>query len=213
MREALQKELGSRNIQDLSQEERRKIFSKMREKLQPSGREPGAGGPGESGGARPGSRPQGETGGRTSTGRLPGGTGLPTAGLGGAMQFSEKELAEAKLPPPPEEDSQLEVLLRPGLLADVEIIVEKIPNAIYIPTQAVFDKDGRPVVFVKSGRRFEERYVKLLKQSESTMVVSEGLRPGELVALSDPSAREKKEEQESGTGANPMGAAPAGGGT
>ena len=131
------------------------------------------------------------------------------------MQFSEKEMAEAKLPPPPEEDSQLEVLLRPGLLADVEIIVEKILNAIYIPTQAVFEKDGRPVVFVKSGRRFEARYVKLLKQSESTMVVSEGLRPGELVALSDPSAREreKKKEQESGTGANPMGAAPAGGGT
>ena len=57
-----------------------------------------------------------------------------------------------------EEDSQLDVLLRPGLLADVEIIVEKIPNAIHVPAQAVFEKDGKQIVYVrKTDRRFEER--------------------------------------------------------
>jgi HlyD family secretion protein len=124
---------------------------------------------------------------------------------------TEKELAEAKLPPPPEED-QMEVLLRPGLLADVEITVEKIPNAIYIPAQAVFQKDNKPVVYVRTSSGFEERSVKLLKQSESTMVISEGLKPGESVALSDPTAsRSEKREEKPGGGASPMGPSGAGG--
>ena len=61
---------------------------------------------------------------------------------------------------------QLEVLLRPGLLADVEIIVEKIPNAINVPTQAVFEKDGKQIVYVQRqglGRARDQ----LVKRSES----------------------------------------------
>ena len=65
---------------------------------------------------------------------------------------SATRIWKAKLPPAPEEDSQFDVLLRPGLLADVEIIVDKIPNAISIPTQAVFEKDGKLVAYVKKGK-------------------------------------------------------------
>lgn len=199
MREALQKALGGRNIQDVSQEERQRLFAKLRETMRPAGAKPGEGdrdAPRGGPGMPPAAGPE------------------PRLGFfgGGGSGFSEKELAEAKLPLPPEEDSQMEVLLRPGLLADVEITVERIPDAIYIPTQAVFEKDGKPIVYVKSGERFEERSVKLYKRSEATMVVSEGLRPGELVALADPYAgkSDKKREQPGGS-ASPMGAAPTGG--
>ncbi|MCL6506427.1 MAG: hypothetical protein K6T59_05340, partial [Bryobacteraceae bacterium] len=108
---------------------------------------------------------------------------------------------------PPAEDSQLEVLLRPGLLADVEIIVERIPNAIHVPAQAVFEKEGKPVVYVKVGERFEPRFVKLSKRSESAVVIAEGLKPGEIIALADPFARpgQKKEEKPSQGGGPPMG--------
>ena len=41
--------------------------------------------------------------------------------------FTEDDRKAAKLPLPPEQDSQVQVLLRPGLLADVEIQVEKLP--------------------------------------------------------------------------------------
>ena len=110
---------------------------------------------------------------------------------------TEEERARAQLPPPPEEDSQLQVLLRPGLLADVEITVEKIPNAIHIPAQAIFEKDGKPTVWVERGRRFEQRTVKLARRSESTMVIADGLKPGEVIALSDPTAKpsDKKGEK------------------
>ena len=141
----------------------------------------------------------------------PGPGGPQMMGLAGAKQFSEKDLENAKLPPPPEEDSQFEVLLRPGLLADVEIIVDKIPNAIHIPTQAVFEKDGKLVAFVKNGNRFEERFFTPLKRSESTMVIAKGLQPGELVALSDPTAKKDSKEKKNKSG-GAMGALPGGGG-
>ena len=122
---------------------------------------------------------------------------------------TEEERARAKLPPAPEEDSQLQVLLRPGLLADVEITIEKITNAIHIPAQAIFEKDGQPAVWVQSGRQFQKRNVKLAKRSESIMVIAEGLKPGDVIALADPTVKpgEKKGAQK---GAMP--AVPAGGG-
>ncbi|HXI39007.1 MAG TPA: HlyD family efflux transporter periplasmic adaptor subunit [Bryobacteraceae bacterium] len=124
---------------------------------------------------------------------------------------TEEERERAQLPTPPEEDSQLQVLLRPGLLADVEITVERIPNAIHIPAQAIFEKNGKPAVWVESGRRFEQRVVKLARRSESTMVISEGLKPGDVIALSDPTAKpsDKKGEKKAGAGMPGM---PSGGG-
>ncbi len=204
MREAFQKMLGGRNPQDLSPEERQKMFEQMR--TMRGGAASGQGRPAGEGGAR-GERPAGSPpalgftrgpggqGGRGEGGEGGGrggrggeaSQGMPM-GFGGAQQFSDKDLQNAKLPPPPQEDNELDVLLRPGLLADVEIIVEKIPNAIHIPVQAVFEKEGKPVVFVKHGNEFEERVVKPLKRSESTMVIAEGLMPGELLALADPTA-------------------------
>ncbi|MCX6622319.1 MAG: efflux RND transporter periplasmic adaptor subunit [Acidobacteria bacterium] len=123
-------------------------------------------------------------------------------------QYSDKDLANAKLPPAPEEDSSLEVLLRPGLLADVEIIVEKIPSAIHVPNQAVFEHDGKPIVYVKLHGRFEERPIRIFKRSESTTVVAGGLKEGELIALANPT--EKKTDKKGG-GSAPAGGFPGGG--
>ncbi|MCS7314407.1 MAG: efflux RND transporter periplasmic adaptor subunit [Bryobacterales bacterium] len=199
-RALLDKELGGRKLEELQPEERRKIMEKVRQAMGlPAGERRPREGP-EAGGG-----PRGERGG------VPGFPDLPAGfGLGSSQQFSEKDLESAKLPPPPEENSQLEVLLRPGLLADVEIIVEKIPNAIYVPVQAVFEKDGRPVVYVRRENTFEPRFIKPLKRSESVMVIAEGVQPGEVVALSDPTARAAEGKQQEKKGAK-SGALPVGG--
>jgi HlyD family secretion protein len=102
---------------------------------------------------------------------------------------TDEERARAKLPPPPEEDSQLNVLLRPGLLADVEIFVEKIPNAISVPNQAVLEKDGRQFVFVLEKGRFEPRFIKIARRSEAVTVIADNLKAGEVVSLGDPFAK------------------------
>ncbi len=123
----------------------------------------------------------------------------PGVTIGG---FTASDRENAKLPLSPEEDSQLSVLLRPGLLADVQIIVDKVPDAINIPNQALFEKDGRQYVYVQNlkDNRFEERTIKLAKRSESVMVIAEGLKPGEIVALGDPTAKKKdKNDKSSGS--------------
>jgi multidrug resistance efflux pump len=211
-REALQKELGDKSIRDLSPEERQKIFAKLQEKFKlPAMTRPQSGTPGEGGAVR---RAQpGEAGAATEGSGGPAGL-RPGFGMGAPGQFSKKDMDNAKLPPPPEEDSQLEVLLRPGLLADVEIIVEKIPNALHIPVQAVFDKEGKLLVYVKSGNTFEPREIKPLKRSESTMVIADGLKAGETIALADPTAKpgdKKKDDKKAGGAALPVGGGGAGG--
>ena len=231
-RDAFQKALKGRNPQDLTPEERQKMFSEVRDQLPASARtalgaSPGnrqggsaaTAGPaatpgsaatpasaGEQGGGREGRR----SGGRGGSG--PGGPGGPGDGgiprMGNGTPWSDAELANANLPPPPEEESQLDVLLRPGLLADVEIFVERIPNAIYVPVQAVFEREGKTLVYIRSGGRFEPRPVKLARRSESAMVIQEGLKPDEIVALSDPMAGQaqgKKKEGEKSGGGNALG--------
>ena len=133
------------------------------------------------------------------------GTGIG-AGYGG---FTQKELDTAQLPPPPEESAkQLDVLLRPGLLADVQIIVEKIPNAIYVPAQAIFEKEGKSVVYVKQANKFVPRQVKLLRRSESLMLIADGLKAGEEISMQDPDAKpttKKKGDSGGAAPAMPMG--------
>ena len=112
-----------------------------------------------------------------------------SANVGG---FTEEDRKKAELPLPPEQDSQVQVLLRPGLLADVEIQVEKLPDVIHVPAQAVFQKNGQYLVYVSKNGKFEPRQVQLVKQSESTMVIASGVTPGEVVALADPAPSPKK---------------------
>ncbi len=200
VQEAVQKVLGGKNPQSLTPDERAQLMPKIQAAIAEASKQGGASKPGAPGG---GPRVMGFAGG-------PGGPGGPR-GLGGGSQYSEQELANAKLPRPPEEDTQFDVLLRPGLLADVEIIVEKVPNAINVPMQAVFEKEGKPVVYVKNNGVFEPRIIKPFKRSETVMVIASGVKPGEVVALADPTAKksDKKDNKKSDGGA--MGALPGGG--
>ena len=161
-------------------------------------------------GAPGGARGEGRGGGRGDRGAGGGGGFGGMVGAGGSGQFSAKDLENAKLPPPPEETNSMDVLLRPGLLADVEIIVEKVPNAIYIPNQSLFEREGKPVVYVKRGDRFVPQAVEIAKRSEALTIISSGINPGDTIALADPFERpgdKKKSDDKKGSG-GPMGAMP-----
>jgi RND family efflux transporter MFP subunit len=76
--------------------------------------------------------------------------------------------------------------IRPGLSASARIAVEKIPDAILVPVAAVFEKDGRSVAYVMRGSGFEERVVRVGRRGRSELMITQGLQPGEKVALKDP---------------------------
>jgi hypothetical protein len=75
--------------------------------------------------------------------------------------------------------------LRPGQTAHIIIRGETLKDVLHLPRQAVFMRDGKPVVFVRTGRTFESKPVKI-KHSLESQVVVEGLPEGTEVALVDP---------------------------
>jgi HlyD family secretion protein len=88
--------------------------------------------------------------------------------------------------------------LRPGLTANIVIFGEKKKNVFYIPRQAVFMKDGKRIVYLKNGKGFEQRSIKIPYENESRAVV-EGLQAGNQVALLDPTVpRQTGESSASG---------------
>ncbi|MGC2184269.1 MAG: efflux RND transporter periplasmic adaptor subunit [Terriglobales bacterium] len=80
--------------------------------------------------------------------------------------------------------------LRPGLTAQIVILGDKKKDVLYVPRQALFMKNGKRIIYQKSGQGFEQREVKILCENESRAAV-EGLNPDEKVALLDPTAPKK----------------------
>jgi len=88
-------------------------------------------------------------------------------------------------------------MLRPGLTTQVRVTGEPIKAARYLPRQALFEQDGKPVVFIRQGRTFEPREVKVSHRTETHIVVT-NLPVGTEVALRNPLAEEKKAGSSSG---------------
>jgi RND family efflux transporter MFP subunit len=76
--------------------------------------------------------------------------------------------------------------LKPGMTAQVTVILNRIPNAISIPTQAVFARFGQMVAYVWTGKRYEERLIQVEKRSRERALISRGLAAGDHIALKEP---------------------------
>ena len=202
--------LKGRGPQELSNEERQKFRQIVQSAFQGGG--PGGGGRGGFGGPGGGGAPAGGGGfGAAGGGRGGGfGGGEPSGPTSSGSEFSAEQRKSAVLPRPPEEGSDVDILLRPGLLADAEVIVENIPDTLYIPFQAVFEDQAQPIVYVLEGGRLQARRVSLGKRSESQIAVTDGLQEGEMISLQAPGnaagAAPKAEKKSSGP------ALPSGGG-
>lgn len=80
--------------------------------------------------------------------------------------------------------------LRPGMSANARIAVERKPDTVLLPSQALFQKGGRTVVYVRGAWGFEERPVEIARRTPKQVAVARGLGPGERVALRDPTVKE-----------------------
>ena len=78
--------------------------------------------------------------------------------------------------------------LKAGVSVRVTLEGKDIPDALHLPRQAVFDKNGKNHIFVKTGDGFEEREIKVEQRTESRVAIS-GVPEGTEVALIDPTAR------------------------
>ncbi len=102
------------------------------------------------------------------------GLGRPVRNAGPLRQFDVTlELAEAVAG------------LRPGTSVRVLVDAGRLEDLLLVPRQAVFEREGKPVVFVPAAGRFETVEVKVLHRTETTVAL-EGLDEGQRVALVDP---------------------------
>jgi len=81
--------------------------------------------------------------------------------------------------------------MRPGMNGGMDIIVNRIPNAISIPAKAVFTRDGKPVVYLASKGHYTPATVEVLARNPDEVAVK-GIPAGATVALVDPDKKESK---------------------
>jgi len=73
--------------------------------------------------------------------------------------------------------------LRPGMSADVKILIKVIPGALTVPIQGVTEVGGEHVCYVVTGGAVERRPVTIGDGNEQLVQIVEGLSEGEQVAL------------------------------
>lgn len=81
--------------------------------------------------------------------------------------------------------TQHDARLRSGQTAQVKVRARELKGILRLPRQAVFEREGKSIVYVRSGAGFEARDIKIIHRSESTVVL-EGVAEGTEVALADP---------------------------
>jgi HlyD family secretion protein len=77
--------------------------------------------------------------------------------------------------------------LRPGMNGGMDIVIERIPDAISVPAKAIFTRAGKPVVYLSEGSgNLNPVEVQVLARNPDEVAVS-GLTKGAMVALVEPS--------------------------
>ena len=82
--------------------------------------------------------------------------------------------------------AKIDQRLRPGMSVTVDIVVEKLPDVLVIPSKASFQIDGQPTVFVRSGSDFRPQPIAVAARNSTEIVVSEGVGEGDVIALDNP---------------------------
>lgn len=88
--------------------------------------------------------------------------------------------------------------LMPGMTVSCEIIVERISDTLFVPLEAVFQKEGKDIVYVKKGKSFESRDVIIGQENDNYVIISEGIEENDQVALIDPFIHEEKQAEKEG---------------
>ncbi len=86
--------------------------------------------------------------------------------------------------------------LRPGMTAQVEILVNRLENILSVPVQAILQYNGKDHVTKKVGDRFERIEVVVGQTNEKFVQVTKGLDEGDIVVLNPMSLMSEDEKRE-----------------
>jgi HlyD family secretion protein len=74
--------------------------------------------------------------------------------------------------------------LRPDMNGGMDVIIDRIPNAISIPAKALFTRNGKPVVYLASHGKYTPAEVEILARNPDEIAIK-GIPSGSSVALVD----------------------------
>lgn len=85
--------------------------------------------------------------------------------------------------------------LKPGMTAQVEILIAEIKDAITLPVTAVVEKTSGFKCYVKTGKGYEERDLKIGRTNDTYIEIQDGVKEGDVVVRNPraviPAAREE----------------------
>lgn len=76
--------------------------------------------------------------------------------------------------------------LMPGMTVSCQLLVEKTPDALFVPLPAVSEKNGKAFVYRRTGGNFVAHPVRLGAENSTYVVVESGLSEGDEIALGEP---------------------------
>jgi RND family efflux transporter MFP subunit len=76
--------------------------------------------------------------------------------------------------------------LKPGMTAQVTVIVDRVRDALTIPVRASFQKEGETLAYVWGGSKFRTQLIEVSRRSGDRILVAKGLQTGDRIALQDP---------------------------
>jgi multidrug efflux pump subunit AcrA (membrane-fusion protein) len=77
-------------------------------------------------------------------------------------------------------------VMKPGQRVRAVLRLDERPRALSVPRQAVYEREGKTVGYRRQGDGFEPVEIELGPSGAGRVVVESGLRPGDAVALADP---------------------------
>jgi RND family efflux transporter MFP subunit len=78
--------------------------------------------------------------------------------------------------------------IRPGMAAIARIPTDRVPDVVLVPTETIFQKDGRSVVYRLDDNMFEEAAIDVTRRGREMAIVKSGVNPGDHIATRRPGA-------------------------
>jgi len=87
------------------------------------------------------------------------------------------------------------IVMKPGARVLALLEIENRKNVFSIPRQALFEKEGKKLVYRKRGDRFDPLPVEIASSTPGRVVITKGLAKGDQLAMRDPTVGEEQKSK------------------
>jgi len=83
---------------------------------------------------------------------------------------------------------EIDPKMRPGMTAVARIATQRVPDVVLVPSEAIFQRDGAPIVYKLERSMFVETPITIRKRGKEQAIVDTGVTAGDRIATRKPQA-------------------------